>query len=368
MKSQWIWTAASVTLVLSAMLVYGCAKCGDPCQGESSPCVVLPKNFVVVQGMSSCDYDEEGMPYYIMNCKDGSVMGLVPETIYVMGTNTDGPNEAPPHKVRVGEYYIDLYEVSNAQFARFAKQMGRQCKSTLARKYPPCGTTDLLSSEVCDPWIGQHWLPANDDCYRLCKGLRPCCMEIERFKEYWQPCVNDCHPARSVSFWEAWYYTRWVGKDLPTEAEWELAAKGPANRLYPWGQIEPDSQNLRCNYAGSRPEEDGFPYVAPVTAFAAGRSPYGAYNMAGNVWEWTKDFYDATYYSTPYFADTQARCVTEVEREFKNPQGPIIGCERVLRGGAYTSDIATCRTTSRIGQNPNFHGMNIGFRGVLRIR
>jgi formylglycine-generating enzyme required for sulfatase activity len=368
MKRLSILLGTMVFLSVMITLLVGCAKCGEPCQGAESPCVTLPRNFVVVQGLSECDYDGDGQPMYIMNCKDGSIMTLVHDTTYVMGTSSDGPNQAPAHNVAVGKYYIDLYETSNAQYARFAKAMRCTLPCQLKQSYPPCDSVGIVTSDTADPWIYQHWRSPNKECFELCKGLRACCMDLNSFKRYWAPCVNDCHPARNVSFWEAWYYCRWVGKDLPTEAEWELAAKGTQGRLYPWGSVEPSSQNLRCNYGGENPAEDGFAYVAPVTSFGAGRSPFGAYNMAGNVWEWTKDFYDATYYSTPYFADNQGRCVTEVDREFDNPQGPIFGCKRTVRGGAYTSDIQMCQTTSREGIAPNFHGMNIGFRGVLRIR
>ena len=216
----------------------------------------------------------------------------------------------------------------------------------------------------------RNWGPACDPCVKASPVQIPEAVQLDitYFKEYWKPGVNDSHPARAVSYWEAWYYCRWAGKDLPTEGEWELAAKGSKGRMYPWGNIEPDSQHLLCNYDGSRPTEDGFHYTAPVSAFAAGRSPIGCYNMAGNVWEWCKDNYSATAYSATNFAERTPVYASEANRAFGDPVGPLFGDERVIRGGSYTSAIADCRTTNREGCRPNFHGMNIGFRGVLRVR
>jgi formylglycine-generating enzyme required for sulfatase activity len=192
-------------------------------------------------------------------------------------------------------------------------------------------------------------------------------MDVNYFKEYYTPSVNDSHPARAVSFWEAWYYCRWVGKDLPTEAEWELAAKGKSDRMYPWGNIEPDSQHILCNYHGEKPLEDGATFVAPVAAYASGRSQYGCFNMAGNVWEWCKDHYDATQYSVTSFAKGQAK-EAEMDREFTDAKGAWVGESRTVRGGGFTSNISDCRTTVRKALPENYHGMNVGFRGVLRVR
>jgi formylglycine-generating enzyme required for sulfatase activity len=366
MKTKLICLSALMCLTVSAVFFSGCAKTVP--EGEIMvDTVVLPKNFVVVQGLSDCgDYDEENWPRYIMNCKDGSVMVLIPETTYVMGSKAGRPDEVPVHTVSVDKFYIDLYEVSNAQFSRFAKAM--RCNGCFVKKQDPCLSTARITIDSNDPILTSKWRAASDECYQLCDSLRDCCMNINSFKKYWVPCVNDCHPARAVSFWEAWYYTRWVGKDLPTEAEWELAAKGTDDRLYPWGDIQPDSQNVRLNYIAPS-QRDGADYAASVTSYAAGRSPFGVYNMAGNVWEWTKDFYDSTAYSvTQFAAGDEARCTLEVDREFVNPQGPMFGCSRVIRGGAFTSELEKCRTTFRNSANPNYHGMNIGFRGVLRIR
>lgn len=366
MKAKWISTFLAASIVFAGLLFNGCAKCTSCDNSDQNPCVVLPKHFAVMKGLGDADFDNQGWPLYIVDCKDGSVMTLIPETCFVMGINGREPNERPSHRVAVGRYYIDLYEVNNAQFNRFAKHAGRIC----FKKDDPVLANELLSTETPECWLKRNWEPACNHCLRADAARLPGAVQLDvnYFKEYWTPNVNDNHPARAVSFYEAWYYCRWVGKDLPTEAEWELAAKGQDCRMYPWGNTEPDSQRLLCNYAGEKPTEDTFHYTAPVSAFAAGRSPFGCYNMAGNVWEWCKDQYDATEYSVASFSPRPGRQRAEAIREYNEPKGTAYGDLRVIRGGSYTSDIADCRTTARQAAPANFHGMNIGFRGVLRIR
>jgi len=319
-----------------------------------------------MKGLSDCDYDSQGWPRYIMSCKDGSVMTLVPESCFVMGSSGREVNESPRHRVVVGKYYIDMYEINNVQFNQFAKAASCPCY----RKDDPCLANELLTNLTPDGYGDRNCIVKDNPCLAANACRLPQCVQLDlnSFKDYWTVCVNNNHPARAVSYWEAWYYCRWAGKDLPTEAEWELAAKGPEDRLYPWGNVEPDSQHLLCNYDGQNPSEDGFMYTAPVSAFASGRSPFGCYNMAGNVWEWCKDYYDATQYSAPCFSNRPGTEQAEANREFVNPTGTPLGDMRVIRGGAYTSEIADCRTTVRRAVPANFHGMNIGFRGVLRIR
>ena len=343
------------------IIVAGCAKCPTAEKKvELAPGVKLPHGFAVMKGLSDADYNEQGWPKYIVCLRDGSIMTLVDAQEYVMGSFGGPVNETPQHPVKVGMYYIDLYEVDNVQFDHFARE------SAFVWKDHPYLADELLSSETPRCWLKRNWKPSHAECLESHPSHTGSYvqMDIDYFKEYWKPGVNDTHPARAVSYWEAWYYCRWVGKDLPTEAEWELAAKGPDDRLYPWGNIEPDSQHLLCNYGGPRPSEDGYEYTAPVSAFAAGRSPYGCYNMAGNVWEWCKDNYDASIYSSTDFNPTDS----EIAREMTNPKGASLGQARVLRGGAFTSDISNCRTTTRTKALPNTHSLNVGFRGVLRIR
>jgi len=376
-------TLMLLAVALTSAVVFTGCKC--PTCDEVSALeegIDLPKGFCVLKGLDEDrDYDRVGWPRYIVRQRDGSVMALVSPKKYAMGSQKE-PDEIPVHRTNVDRFYIDLYEVNNMQFARFVKQIGGNLRPDIQLNHinlnftcnkfkldSPCLADVLITSQTPRCCIPRNWRYTQANCMESnpCSYYHTVVLEPSYFNEYWVAGINDSHPARAVSFWEAWYYCRWVGKDLPTEAEWELAAKGGDNRLYPWGNIEPDSQHLRCNYAGVKSSEDGYEYTSPVSAFAAGRSPVGCYNMAGNVAEWTKDKYDASIYAADKFARGRGRS-SETNRQMTDPTGPTFGEARVVRGGSYASDIYQCRATARQAAKPNTHDMRIGFRGVLRIR
>ena len=178
---------------------------------------------------------------------EGREMVQIPEGPFTMGSNEGGPDEVPAHQVFLNGYYIDRREVTQEEYARFAKMTKRQ----------------MPRIEVFE-----------DDQSRL---LKP---------EY---------AVMSVSWDEAAAYCKWAGKRLPTEAEWEKAGRGEGNRKYPWGD------KFATNAANVSGSEDGYKYLAPPGSFEAGRSPYGIDDMTGNVAEWVADTYDENYYKkTPY--------------------------------------------------------------------
>lgn len=214
-------------------------------------------------------------------------------------------DEAPAHLVMLDAFLIDKYEVSNGNYGEFMNQTG-------------------------------HPAPAYWDDPRLNKSE--------------QPVVG-------VNWYDAKAYCEWRGKRLPTEAEWEKAARGPSGNLYPWGD---QFDEARANF-GRRAEA-----TAPVTAYPEGASYYGALNMAGNVFEWVADWYDPQYYG---------RFDTSV-----NPTGPdkpiwlggtgtyvdrlTVGEKRVIRGGSWIAPEATVRSTHRFWNHPlnNSYGVGLGFR------
>jgi formylglycine-generating enzyme required for sulfatase activity len=198
--------------------------------------------------------------------------------------------ERPQHTVYVSDFWIQRTEVNNARY------------------------TECVSTGACSPPLDSR--PNNDDYY------------------WGRPVVN-------VTYAQAQAYCTWAGGRLPTEAEWEKAARYPDGRLYPWGNAKPTTILANYNY----PTGD----TRVVTAYPDGATSLGIVNMAGNVWEWVADWYAPDYYSVS---------------PDKDPTGPATGKERVVRGGSYRSEPQFLRTTNRFSSDPNKGGMGIGFRCV----
>lgn len=236
---------------------------------------------------------------------DSSQMTAIPAGEFLMGCDPwdsrspcqDG--EAPSHQVYLDSYAIDLNEVSNAQYAR--------CVAAEVCRPPNFGDSDLQKAKYSNPVFSNH------------------------------PITNiDWHDARD--------YCTWVGKRLPSEAEWEKAARGDQDELfYPWGDGTPDCS--RANFDGLNGDCIGA--TSPVEDFQAGASPYGLLNMAGNVREWVADWYDANY----YMSEPQV-----------NPQGPDTGSEKAIRGGSHNSDWIGIRVNARSHNPPVFRQADLGFR------
>ncbi len=215
-------------------------------------------------------------------------------------------DEAPKHKVTLDTFLIGKYEVTNKQYHMFVKATG-------------------------------HRVPQNccEQRYTLWKGNAP----FEGTEEF---------PIFNIDWDDATAFCKWVGGRLPTEAEWEKAAKGTDGRLYPWGNDSPMSGN-RANFSFEPVSVwEGPASMAKKDQYEHGKSPYGAYEMAGNVWEWVSDWYDEAYYKTS---------------PAKNPQGPANGKTKVIRGGSWRNNADTLRTTNRNGKHaPTERRVYIGAR------
>jgi iron(II)-dependent oxidoreductase len=224
--------------------------------------------------------------------KDGAEMILIPAGAFIMGSpeGEGDDDEHPQHTVFLDAFYIDKYEVTNFQYKQFM---------------------DATGHGAPDYWNNENYNQPN------------------------QPVVG-------VTWHDAIAYAKWAGKRLPTEAEWEKAARGTDGRIYPWGN-EWDSSKCNSGVGG-----DGYQYTAPVGSFPAGASPYGVMDMSGNVWEWCADWSDRNYYS---------------RSPQQNPKGPDSGSERVLRGGSwFNTDRTDLRCAFRVWDNPGFRGHYRGFR------
>ena len=252
--------------------------------------------------------------------------------------------EGPVHEVQLGAFAIDRYAVSNTRFAEFVEATDYR---TDAERY---GWSFVFGGLLPDDFSETRAVAAAP-WWRQVYGAD------WSHPEGPQSTVEDRldHPVVHVSWNDAQAYCAWSGTRLPTEAEWEYAARGDATTSFPWGdELEPGGVHRMNVFQGSFPAEntggDGFLGTAPVDAFLP--NAFGLFNVTGNVWEWCADWYDPAYYeSSP----------------LENPSGPATGERRVIRGGSYVCHISYCRRYrlgARHSNDPDSSTGNTGFRVV----
>jgi len=238
--------------------------------------------------------------------KEGGEMIRIPAGPFLMGSN-DGPeDERPQHRVEVGEFFIDRTKVTNAQFALFLNAIG------------PAGQR------------GEKYFDIDDNDAR-----------VHRRDGKWTSDAGvENNPVVEASWYGAGAYCRWLGKRLPTEAEWEKAARGSDARKYPWGNEPPD--RTRAHFAA------GWNDFKPVGSFPKGASPYGLLDSAGNGWEWVS----SGYRPYPYNSKDGREDLTK-------------DMVRTTRGGGHDARIEELTTTQRgrhVSRNPHGGHHNISFR------
>jgi formylglycine-generating enzyme len=299
---------------------------------------------------------------------------------FMMGgdNNQAQPDEYPKHKVTVSGYWIDTHEVTNAQFEKFVKATGYV---TTAEQKPDWNE---LKKQV------PPGTPKPDDSELVAASLvfdAPThTVSLDDYSQWWQwkKGANWRHPHGSgsniigkenypvvhISWLDATAYCKWAGKRLPTEAEWEFAARGGLdNKIYPWGNEGVDVGKVKANtWQGEFPNKntlrDKYYYTAPVGSFAA--NGYGLYDMAGNVWEWCADYYNNNYYST----------INKPEGVI-NPKGPDksydpdepYATKRVIRGGSFLCNDSYCsgyRVARRMKSSEDSGLEHLGFRCVSK--
>ena len=279
-------------------------------------------------------------------------MVLLPGASFLMGTDTrDGfpaDGEGPVRKVLVDSFYIDRYAVRNIDFERFVSA------TEYVTEAEHFGWSFVFEGDLADRGArlecvpgAEWWKKVNGANWRNPEG--PDSSRAGR----------ENHPVVHVSWNDALAYAEWAGKRLPTEAEWEYAARGGLEqKMYPWGdELTPDGKHL-CNiWQGEFPlrntAEDGYVSTAPVDAFPP--NGYGLYAMTGNTWEWCADWFDAQFH-------------TLATRD--NPVGPPSGNAKVMKGGSYLCHRSYCnryRVAARSSNTPDSSTTNIGFRCVRDV-
>jgi formylglycine-generating enzyme required for sulfatase activity len=226
-------------------------------------------------------------------------MVLIPSGEFVMGSSA-ASDERPAHRVYLDAYYLDAFEVTISRYAKFIE-------SVTTQQAPHQWNTVNLTEDGDRPVIGVNWSDADAYC-------------------------------------------RWTEKRLPAEAEWEKAARGTDGRKYPWGDEDP-GENV-ANF-GRCCGWSGFELLAVVGTHPAGKSPYGAFDLTGNVWEWVADWYDPQYYKTS---------------PDRNPRGPSSGRDKVIRGSSWSNRVSDLRASIRDRVSPTYRNYSIGFRCAASVK
>lgn len=335
---------------------------------SATSCMMVPARFGNVSADSSLQFNGDTSVKGMVLIKGGDFM--------MGGDNSQASaDEYPKHQVKVNSFWMDATEVTNAEFAKFVnathyvttaekKPDWDEMKQTLPPGTPkPADSLLVAASLVFHHTAGPVDLNDYSQWWSWVKGAD--------WKHPEGPNSSikgkENYPVVQVSWYDAVAYCKWAGKRLPTEAEWEYAARGGLkNDIYPWGNEPIGSGKPKANsWSGKFPyyndDRDGFAGLAPVKSFSS--NGYGLFDMAGNVWEWCNDWYDAGYYQT--FGNSIAI----------NPQGPEKSNDpmdpytpkRSLRGGSFLCNDSYCsgyRVARRMKSSPDTGLEHTGFRCV----
>ncbi|MFT4013839.1 MAG: formylglycine-generating enzyme family protein [Paracoccus sp. (in: a-proteobacteria)] len=300
----------------------------------------------------------EPLPHFSAGHDHGGMV-LIPAGPFLMGEDSgegfDADGEGPVREVDLDAFLIDETAVTNAQFARFVTATGYRTDAETfgwsyvfyAALHPKAAHAVMRASVPTVPW----WLAVSGASWQAPEG--PGSSTDDR----------QDHPVVHVSWRDAVAYAAWAGKRLPTEAEWEKAGRGGLHRQrFPWGNdLTPDGGH-RCNiwqgdFPASNTAEDGYLATAPVRSFAP--NGYGLWQMSGNVWEWTADYWSASWH-VPAHPKTR-----------HNPSGPHAGRARVIKGGSYLCHASYCnryRLAARSHNDEDSTTGHMGFRCAASIQ
>ena len=357
--------------ILILLIAIGCQQTPKPPQTAGHSCTPTQTRFS--SSVSTTSHEKLDV-----NLKE---MALIPGGSFSMGGDDDQAwrDEYPKHMVVVDSFWMDVHEVTNAQFSAFVEATGYLTTAEkvvdweeIKKELPP-GTPKPDASQLAPASL--VFVPADKPVSLL---------DVSQWWQ-WRQGANwrqpegpgssivgkDNHPVVHVSWFDAVAYCDWVGKRLPTEAEWEYASRGGlTDAVYAWGNEDLRSGKPKANtWEGAFPyrndKSDGFYFTAPVQSYQANN--YGLYDIAGNVWEWCADLYHEDYYKTLAGKTTH------------NPQGPKTSYDsnepyalkRVSRGGSFLCHESYCsgyRNSMRMKTTPDTGSMHTGFRAVVSLR
>ncbi len=302
-------------------------------------------------------------------------MTQIPGGTFRMGSDKHYPEEAPAHRVSVDPFWIDRYPVTNKQFREFVRATGHVTFAEIApdpKDYPGALPHMLYAGSLTfSPPDGPVDLKNWSNWWTFLKGAD--------WRHPYGPKSNinglDSHPVVHISFADAFLYARWAGKQLPTEAEWEFAARGGLEEAeFAWGdEFAPGGRQMANTWQGDFPHQnlasDGFTRTSPVNAFPA--NGHGVSDMIGNVWEWTTDWYAAKHQADA----KKACCIPEnprggrEEESYDACQPQVKIPRKVLKGGSHLCAPNYCRRyrpAARHAQPIDTSTSHIGFRCVVR--
>lgn len=310
-----------------------------------------------------------------------SEMVLIPAGKFEMGGDNDqaSPDEYPKHTVGIDSFYMDVTEVTNAQFQKFVEATGyittaerkpdwNELKKTLPPGTPKPDESLLVPASLV-------FKPANGP------------VDLQDYSQWWSwveganwkhpegPGSNlkgkENYPVVHVSWYDAMAYCKWARKRLPTEAEWEYAARGGMlNNIYPWGNEhihkgQPKANSWEGNFPYSNEQKDGSYKLAPVKNYICNQ--YGLFDMAGNVWEWCSDWYDHNYYHS---LDKKMTSNPKGPTKSYDPAEPF-AAKKTLRGGSFMCNDSYCsgyRVARRMKSSPDTGLEHTGFRCVREVK
>ncbi len=288
----------------------------------------------------------------------------VPGGEFMMGSDEAQPDEGPAHRVVVEAFWMDRTEVTNAEFGRFVRETNYVTvaeRQPDPKDFPGAPPENLVpGSIVFSPPPGDVSL---DNCFQWWKYVPGADWRHPEGPDT-SIAGREKHPVVQVSWEDAAAFAKWAGKRLPTEAEWEFAARGGLDRMpYCWGEDQrPGDRWLANIWQGRFPNEnkleDGYRGTAPVGSFPA--NGYGLFDMSGNVWEWCADWYRPDYYGASPLRDPQG------PPSSFNPNQPG-ELRRVTRGGSYLCSDLYCtgyRPSARMNSSPDTGLCHTGFRCV----